>query len=152
MQQHSTIIAQTTALAFALFGAGAAHAQTKVATYAAGKPGTAQYEELSFWVKEGRRGDVYYASGKDRNEIKASYQSRAGTPSGKSFTIRLADNRLFTMVPGGSLLKVAEAPKATPKTFAWKYEGPVNGVGTFCRECAADPKEAMQLLKAYYLK
>ncbi|MBF9220706.1 hypothetical protein [Hymenobacter ruricola] len=152
MQNHPTILAQAAALALALLSGNAAHAQMKVASYAAGKPGTDQYEELSFWVNDGKRGGIYYARGKDRNEIKGSYLPKTGMANGASFAVRLADNRVLTVIPSGSQLKVADSAKGTPKTFAWKYEGPVNGVGTFCRECAADEKEAMQLLRSYYLK
>lgn len=139
-------------MALALLAAPVAQAQTKVASYSAGKPGTEQYEELSFWVKDGKRADIYYVRGKDRNEFRGNYLPQTGKTNGASFAVRLADDRLFTIIPSGTQLKVADAGTDAPKTFAWKYEGPVNGVGTFCRECAANPKEAMELLRAYYLK
>ncbi|MBJ6109411.1 hypothetical protein JAO73_10325 [Hymenobacter sp. BT523] len=139
-------------MALALLLSTAAYAQTKVATYAAGKPGTDQYEELSFWVKAGKRGDVYYVRGKERSEQQANYLPKTGMTNGSSFAIRTGDDRLFSIIPSGTALKVASSANDAPKTFVWKYEGPVNGVGTFCRECAASPKEAMQLLRAYYLK
>jgi hypothetical protein len=152
MTTHSTLFAPTVALALALLTTNAAQAQTKVASYAAGKPGTEQYEELSFWVKDGKRADIYYARGKTRGEIKGNYLPQTGKTNGASFAVRLADDRMLTIIPSGSQLKVAAAGTDAPKTFAWKYEGPVNGVGTFCRECAANPQEAMQLLRTYYLK
>ncbi|MFD2717485.1 hypothetical protein ACFST9_02090 [Hymenobacter monticola] len=146
------LFAPTAAMALALLAAPVAQAQTKVASYSAGKPGTEQYEELSFWVKDGKRADIYYVRGKDRNEFRGNYLPQTGKTNGASFAVRLADDRLFTIIPSGTQLKVADAGTDAPKTFAWKYEGPVNGVGTFCRECAANPKEAMELLRAYYLK
>ena len=152
MTKSPTFFAQMAAVAVALLTGAAAHAQTKVASYESGKPGTDQYEELSFWVKEGKRADIYYARGKDRRESKGSYLTQTGKTNGASFAVRLADNRLLTIIPGGSQLKVADSAQGTPKTFVWKYEGPVDGIGTFCRECAANPKEAMALLRAYYLK
>ena len=37
------------------------------------------------------------------------------------------------------------------KTFKWEYEGPINGIGTFCTPCAEDEVEVMELLKIDYL-
>ncbi|MDO7852321.1 hypothetical protein [Hymenobacter convexus] len=139
-------------LAAALLASPAALAQSKVATYAFGKPGTDAYEKLSFWVKEGKRAEIYYAHGKGPTETKGTYLPRVGSANGASFAVRISPNRSFTITPAGSRLKVSDSADGTPKTFAWEYEGPVNGVGTFCRECAEDPAEAMKLVRAYYLK
>ncbi|UOQ99929.1 hypothetical protein MUN81_10605 [Hymenobacter sp. 5317J-9] len=152
MHKSPTSILKSAAVVLALLAAGPAVAQTKVATYAAGKPGTDQYEELSFWVKDGQRGAIYYVRGKERSELPANYLPRTGMANGSSFAIRMADDRLLNIIPSGNALKVASSANDAPITFVWKYEGPVNGVGTFCRECAASPKEAMQLLRTYYLK
>ncbi|MBF9140002.1 hypothetical protein [Hymenobacter properus] len=152
MIKPSALFAAAAAVAFALLTANTAQAQSKVASYATGKPGTEQYEELSFWVKDGKRADIYYTRGKNRNEIRGNYLPQTGKTNGASFAVRLADDRLLTIIPSGSQLKVADSATDAPRTFAWKYEGPVNGVGTFCRECTANPKEAMELLRAYYLK
>ena len=36
------------------------------------------------------------------------------------------------------------------KTFTLGYEGPVNGVGTYCESCANEPAEALKLVDAYF--
>lgn len=36
------------------------------------------------------------------------------------------------------------------KTFKLGYEGPVNGVGTFCATCANEPVDAFRLVDAYF--
>lgn len=36
------------------------------------------------------------------------------------------------------------------KTFTLGYEGPVNGVGTYCGSCANEPAEALKLVDAYF--
>jgi hypothetical protein len=36
--------------------------------------------------------------------------------------------------------------------FTWAYEGPVNGVGTFCNVCAKDEKEAIAVINGWFMK
>ncbi|MDO7849699.1 hypothetical protein Q5H92_25275 [Hymenobacter sp. M29] len=139
-------------LAVALLASPAALAQSKVAVYSFGEPGTAAYEHLSFWVKDGKRAEIYYNYGKERTETKGTYLARTGSANGASFAVKLSPNRTFTIIPSGTRLKVSDSSSSKPKTFAWEYEGPVNGIGTFCRECAENPTEAMKLVRAYYLK
>lgn len=139
-------------LAVVLLASPAALAQSKVAAYSCGKPGTASYEHLSFWVKDGQRAEIYYTHGKERTEAKGTYLARTGSANGASFAVKLAPNRTITIVPSGTRLKVGDSSGGTPKTFAWEYEGPVNGIGTFCRECAENPEEAIKLVRTYYLK
>jgi hypothetical protein len=139
-------------LAATLLASPAAIAQTKVAAYAFGKPGTDSYESVSFWVRDGKRAEIYYARGKARTETKGTYLARTGAANGASFSVKLSPSRTFTIVPNGTKLEVGDSAGGAPKTFAWEYEGPVDGVGTFCRECAEDPKEAMQLIRTYFLK
>lgn len=139
---------QLAATALIILASNAAHSQTKVANYALGKPGTDKYEQLSFWVKDGKRTDIFYAYGKDRKEVKVAYLK-----SNKSgFSVQFSNGHTLAITPNGTLLKVTDAAGKAPKTFAWEYEGPVNGIGTFCEPCAADEKEAMQIMRTYYLK
>lgn len=129
-----------------------AAAQTKVANYSYGKSGTDTYEHLSFWVKDGKRAAIYYAYGKDRKEAKLNYWGKIPAGSNSGFTIQFSNSHTLTIIPVGIALKVIDAVDKAPKKFAWEYEGPVNGIGTFCEQCAEDEKEAMQLIKAHYLK
>ncbi|MCI1189541.1 hypothetical protein MON38_19125 [Hymenobacter sp. DH14] len=131
-----------------LLGGKMAAAQSKVAVFAHGQPGTAAYEQFSFWTANGQRTDIYYRYGKARREVKLRY---AG-PVAAGFRVQFSNGHLLTVVPNGETLRVSDAKTSVPKRFAWEYEGPINGIGTFCRECAADAKEAMRLVRAYYLK
>jgi hypothetical protein len=36
------------------------------------------------------------------------------------------------------------------KTFTLGYEGPVNGIGTYCASCANEPADAFKLVDAYF--
>lgn len=37
------------------------------------------------------------------------------------------------------------------KTFPLGYEGPVNGVGTYCASCANEPEDAFKLVDSFFL-
>ncbi|GAB3638392.1 hypothetical protein GCM10027422_39820 [Hymenobacter arcticus] len=127
-------------------------AQNQVANYGYGQPGTAGYEHLSFWTHNGRRSDVAYASGKNREDARLRYVGPSRRNGQPGFHVRFLNGHTLYLVPSGTTLRVATAPGAAPKTFTWEYEGPVNGVGTFCSVCAEDAPAAMRLLRAYYMK
>ena len=134
-----------------LFAGQVANAQTKVANYAIGKYGTDKYEHFSFYVKNGHRAEIYYRYGKADKDFKVTYVGKAQLNGINGFKVQFSNGHTTTIIPSGIILKVSEAGKA-PKNFAWEYEGPIDGIGTFCEQCAEDEKAAMQLIKSYYLK
>lgn len=135
------------ALALALVAASPARAQNQVANYGFGTPGTATYEHFSFWTNDGRRTDIHYAFGKNRQDVVLRYAGR--TQAG--FRVRSPEGRTWVVVPSGTALRVT-SKAAAPKIFAWEYEGPVNGVGTACSVCVADAAAAGRLLRRHYLR
>ena len=142
--------ASTTVLLLLL--AAAAQAQTKVANYAYGEPGTVQYEHLSFWTKDGRRTEISYTYGKSRTEAKLTYVGLDKVSGQPAFKVRFANQHMLYVVPSGQILRVTDSKSSNPKTYTWEYEGPVNGIGTFCQPCAEDEKDAMRLVVNCYLK
>ena len=144
--------------AFALaLGVGAlasrpAHAQNQVANYAYGTPGTAGYEHFSFWTLDNRRSDAQYAYGKDRRDNQLRYVGPDQLRGQPCFKVKFSNGHLLYIVPNGTALQVATSRTAPPKTFAWEYEGPVNGVGTNCSVCAANAAAAMRLVQQHYLR
>jgi hypothetical protein len=141
-----------TALGLGALALCPAHAQNRVANYGTGQPGTASYEHFSFWTNAGRRTDIHYAHGKDRVDVPLRYAGLGRVNGQAGFKVQFPDRRTLYLVPSGNTLRVSSANGATPKTFAWEYEGPVNGVGTYCSVCVADAAAAMQLLRKHYLK
>lgn len=121
-------------------------AQTKVANYSFGKPGTDTYEQLSFWVKDGQKSRIDYTYGKDRKAVKLRYVGKYDA----SFKVQFPNNTALTVNPKGTTLIVTNTKTNYVKTFNWEYEGPVNGIGTFCNVCAEDKEDAMQLIRTYY--
>ena len=146
MKTQFTVITATL-----LLSGTAASAQTKVASYSFGTPGKADYEHLSFWVKAGKRTGIYYSYGADRKEAKLKYLGKTQLNTKPGFRVQFTNGHVLAVMPSGNLLLVS-ANGQDAKRFAWEYEGPVNGIGTFCDVCAADEKEAMQLMRTYYLK
>ncbi|GAB3867022.1 hypothetical protein GCM10028824_08480 [Hymenobacter segetis] len=151
MKVQLLAITATLLLAGAAAQAQTKSAPTKVASYSFGASGTVGYEHLSFWVKAGKRTDIYYSYGPSRREVKLKYVGKTQLNGQPGFKVQFANGQVLSVVPSDDLLSVSGAGQ-TPNTFAWEYEGPVNGRGTFCDVCTADEKEAMQLVRTYYLK
>jgi hypothetical protein len=124
----------------------------RVANYGYGQPGTASYEHLSFWTLNGRRSDVGYAAGANREDAQVRYAGPARVGGQPGFQVRFLSGRTLYVVPSGTTLRVSDATGAAPKTFTWEYEGPVNGVGTVCSVCVADSAAAMRLIQTHYLR
>ncbi|MBD2701192.1 hypothetical protein IC229_11135 [Spirosoma sp. BT702] len=129
-----------------------ANAQMKVANFSFGEPGTDTYEQVSFWAKDGQRGDIYYVYGKNRTETRLTFLSKTMPSIGNGFRVQFPNKLVLNVIPMGDRLKVVDDKATYQKTFSWQYEGPVNGIGTFCNVCAQDEKEAMRLVRTYYLK
>jgi hypothetical protein len=129
-----------------------AQVHNTVANYAHGQPGTAAYEHFSFWTTNGRRTDIYYAYGPDRHDSHLRYLGPARLGGQPGFKVQFPTGRTLYLAPSGTTLLVAISPTATPKAFAWEYEGPVNGVGTVCSVCAADAAAAARLVQRHYLR
>nr|WP_293842415.1 hypothetical protein [uncultured Arsenicibacter sp.] len=127
-------------------------AQTKVANYYYNKAGTDQYEHISLWVRNGQRADISYAYGKDRKEVRLAFLGKDIVKGMPAFTVRFPNGSQLYLIPNGSSLNVTADKNRLPKLFTWEYEGPVNGIGTFCSVCAQDGREAMQLVRQYYLR
>lgn len=140
------------ALVVSALAARPARAQNQVANYGYGQPGTAGYEHFSFWTNNGRRSNVGYAAGSNREDAQVRYLGPGKLNGQPGFKVKFLSGRTLYLVPSGTTLQVATAAGATPKTFAWEYEGPVNGVGTDCSVCAASAEAAMRLVRAHYLK
>ncbi|AXY73083.1 hypothetical protein D3H65_03455 [Paraflavitalea soli] len=129
-----------------------ATSQQKVAVYAIGKPGIEEYERFAFWTKDGKRERIDYAYGKEGKEVKIQYIRKDLFKGDSCFVVRFVNNYQLYVIPQGLTLKVIDGTGKYEKLFSWEYEGPVNGIGTFCTVCAEDEMDAMKIIKASYLK
>jgi hypothetical protein len=127
-------------------------AQMKVAQYSFGKPGTDTYEHLEFWTKDGKRSEVNYAYGKDRKEVKLRYLGKGQLNGQTGFKVQFGNNYMLYIIPKRLQLQVTDANGKYNKIFSWEYEGPVNGIGTYCSVCADDDEDAMKLIQSMYLR
>jgi hypothetical protein len=124
----------------------------KVANYSYGKYGTPGYEHFSFSTKAGKRAQISYAYGKDGKEVVAKYAGTGVYKQKKCFKVELAGKSILYIVPIGQKLQVSDPAKNYVKMFNWEYEGPVNGMGTFCEVCAQDEKEAIGIINSVFMK
>lgn len=144
---------KTTLLYFFVFGFAATNSYAqKVANYYSGKSGTSAYQGYSFWTKGRQASAVTFYHGVNRDEIKVVYAGKAIYKNQQAFKIMFPNKSLFYVIPSGYDLKIVNVSLNKTETFKWEYEGPVNGIGTFCDVCTQDEKEAMKLMKITYLK
>jgi hypothetical protein len=139
-------------LLLVLLAVCSAQAQNVVANYYFGQPGTASYEHFSFWTKDGQRYQMQYSYGPERRDATPRYVGAAIVGGQPSFKVQFPDGSARYITPTDSTLRVATSPTAAPKTFAWEYEGPVNGVGTICSVCVPNAAAAIRLVRNHYLK
>ncbi|WP_345953664.1 hypothetical protein [Mucilaginibacter sp. PAMB04168] len=142
---------KTIYLATALLIVSASAFAQKVANYSSGKRGIAAYEHFSFWTKGSKRVEIIYSYGKNDKTQPAQYLGKTTYQGKPGFKVGLPGNYQLYVIPEGINLRVIGPTKKYNKLFAWEYEGPVNGIGTFCDVCADDEKAAMQLVKAYFI-
>lgn len=112
-------------------GQSALGAVPRVANFSTGAPGTKTYEQLSFWVMANGSKQVVYTYGARRRELTLR---RLPTPSG-SLRVRFSNGATLRIRRSGANLSVTGITVRYAKTFRWRYEGPVNGVGTACTVC-----------------
>lgn len=143
---------KTTLLAVITLLAAVSVKAQKVANYSAGKYGTAAYERISFWLEKGKPSEITYTTGRFGEHKPVKYLGKSTYEGKRSFKIQLPDNRVMQVIPFGDNVKIVGTAKNYNKVFIWAYEGPVNGMGTFCEPCAEDEKQAMKLLNSAYLK
>ena len=124
----------------------------KVANFSYGKPGTNEYEQLSFWVEGNKPTEIIYTYGKDRKESKVQYVGKGTLNGARGFRIGFPNGLILYVIPQTINLFVSDLSGKYSKRYAWQYEGPVNGIGTFCQPCARDEKEGIQLVKQAYLR
>jgi hypothetical protein len=132
--------------------AAIANGQSKVANYFFGEAGTEQYEHFSFWANGSRRANIIYSYGVNRRETTITYLGKATYNNQQGFKIQFANHYILYIVPKQNGLSISDSTGKYNKIFSWEYEGPVNGIGTFCDVCTQDESEAMKLVKSVYVK
>jgi len=123
----------------------------RVANYSYGEPGTKDYEEFSFWVRANKRDEIIYIYGANWHNNRVQYLGKDILNGERCFKLKFANDYILYVIPKGLDLKVSDLNGKYVKYFSWKYEGPVAGGGTFCEPCAENEKDAMKLIKLYYL-
>lgn len=148
MKSKSAKIFLILAALFSLSSPAFAQEKNRVANYSSGTMGTKTYEHFSFW----KSGEITYTYGKNDKDITLNYLGKEKLKNTTAFKVQFPDNRIWYVIPRGKNLKVSDKAGKYTKNFRWEYEGPVNGIGTFCSVCAEDETEAASLIKRYFMK
>lgn len=153
MRQRSDrfLFIKKTSAFFLLLCIGGVHlsAQQRVANYSTGEPGTSGYEEFSFWTNNGIADSVIYAYGAEPHSMKLSFTADNNL---HRLLVTFSNNYSLTIVPDSTILHITDTLSNYNKTFYWEYEGPVNGIGTFCSICADGEQEAMEIVMLFIAK
>jgi hypothetical protein len=124
----------------------------QVSSYSTGKYGTSDYENISFWIKNGKRSDITYSFGARPKVIRLQFAGNITKDQDTIFKVRFPNNLVLFIRSAGNDLIIADSNQNYRKIFKWEYEGPVNGIGTFCEPCATDEKQAISWMKQYYFR
>jgi len=124
----------------------------KVANYSYGDPGKEDFEEFSFWVKENKVAEIEYTYGADWKTVTLKYIGIDVLNGEDCFKVKFSNDYILYVIPKETRLKISDFKGNYLKYFYWYYEGPVNGIGTFCEPCAENENEAMTIIKSYYMK
>ncbi|MDR6195288.1 hypothetical protein [Siphonobacter sp. SORGH_AS_0500] len=122
----------------------------QVANYSTGTPGHDTYEEFSFWARNNQRSTIDYTYGANRKSLRLTYLGKGKLPH--SFQVKFPNQLVLTLIPNGNTLLVKDSKGTYNKVFTWKYEGPVDGIGTFCTSCAKDEAAAIKIINRYYIQ
>jgi len=126
------------------------HRRAQVANYAVRgvAPADPAYEQLSFWADaDGATRVLYRWGGTDRKLV---LQPLGASMQAGGFALRFPNGLVLDVVPEGDTLRVRDRKGGYDKVFAWKYEGPVDGHGTFCTPCV-DEAEAGAFVRDHFI-
>lgn len=135
----------------ALFVALSSHAQVKVAQYSIGKYRTTAFEEFKFWTKDGKQSKILYSYGTGGKEIPLRYVGTGKVDGNPCFKVQFPNGYILYVIPSDLRLRIVDPAEKYNKVFSWEYEGPVDGIGTYCSVCADSDREAMEILTSAYL-
>jgi len=127
----------------------------RVATFSTGTPDSSTYESLSFWIKGNKRAYIRYSHGKEAEDIELSYQGIDYSDGKKGIKALFPDNKnIFYIVPAGDTLQVTDKNRKHLKFYLWEDEAR-NADSTSnsnCSICAVDGKDAIGIVRDYFLK
>jgi len=102
-------------------------------------------DRLSFWSgPNGRR--VEFTAGRAA-PVQLEY---AGGIHG-GFALRCPDGAVLDVVPAGQVLQVRDRAGKYRRTFAWRYEGPIDGRGTACTPCVPQ-SAAVDFVREHFMQ
>jgi len=125
----------------------------RVLTYSSGKLNTNTYEGLSFWIKDDKKAYIRYAHGTDAEDLDLTWVGPFSFLEEKGFKAQFPppDDNWFYIIPQATTLKVMDKGGKYLTIYSWENEAqPGDPAG--CAICAKDEKEAMQLLRKYFMK
>lgn len=122
----------------------------QVASYSNSEFGSSKYENFGFWILDNHNPVIHYQYGKKSLEVPVKYLGKCKVGNNKCFKMLLNNKLTLYVSIEKHNLRIKSASGNYNKLFAWQYEGPVNGIGTYCEPCTQDEKESEKFLSEYY--
>lgn len=111
--------------------------------------GSPAFESLSFWNNPAAGKLIDYEYGAAPTKVRL--RSLGKRADGKGFSVQFPNGLVLDVVPAGKTLQVSDRAGRYRKTFAWLYEGPVDGRGTFCTPCVEE-QDAVGFVEAHFAR
>ena len=126
----------------------------KVATWSIGKPDTASYESLSFWVKDNHRAYVRYSHGQSGDDTELQWMGPDGAAGHPGFRISTpqAGACCWVIAPDSVGIEVIDRRKNSTRTFYWENANPSGDSTNSCSICAKTERQAQTWLRRYFLQ
>lgn len=132
----------------------------KVAYFETGGYNSRDREAVSFWKENGKRSRIEYQYGSDDKNVKLTYLGAADCGGEQCFKLGFPNKLVLYVTPGTDTIRVSDTadplrdgkPGYYDRTFSWRYEGPIDGIGTACTICAEGGKDATAMLRQFFLK
>ena len=112
-----------------------------------------QWEKIEFDLTgQGKEITYSYRTNERGHKLQLLGMKYAGTR--KELTVKITGTtKIYVLLsdPKNRRITMLSKDGTYKKTFALGYEGPVNGVGTYCDHCANEPEDAFKLVDVFFL-
>lgn len=138
-------------IGFFAFCATALNAQSKTyAFFMLGNYSYPEWEKLEFNLDSG--GEIIYSYAKKPNGIKLKNLGTKYVGQYKVLMVQIpgfAKTYYINPDPNNKRIQFESSDRKYNKWLPLGYEGPVNGIGTYCERCANEPEEAFEIVNSF---
>lgn len=121
----------------------------KAANFSTGAGAT--YEHLDFSKRTKEPPQISYSYGPDRKEMTLKFLGTTKKNEKTALAVQFPNGLVLDLAFQNNLILATDRKGKYSKQFRWEYEGPVDGIGTFCTPCVEE-KDAIDFVKKLFLQ